>query len=216
MWAKYEVSTTYISLSHTFSAVESFLRFFDSPLKFCQVEKFCLTLVFTVYTADQWSYLAVDEMSLIQWMCTLLCLIVGGEGSYCKFREKTPQVDLDIIREWIENFPLYSILPIIKHKRVQDQVVARFIHCQVDINWRIRITLTSSFLYFLHFHQSLSENSMSVLDGQRLLWTAVEKFCNLLMLLNLDFYLTLGNSFIWTIKIIKYRLLILRLSAMFS
>ena len=73
------------------------------------------------------------------------------------------------------------------HKRVQDQVVARFIHCQVDINWRIRITLTSSFLYFLHFHQSLSENSMSVLDGQRLLWTAVEKLCNLLMLLNLDF-----------------------------
>ena len=31
---------------------------------------------------------------------------------------------------------------------------------------------------------SLFENSVSGLDGQRILWTAVEKFCNLVMLLN--------------------------------
>ena len=63
--------------------------------------------------------------------------------------------------------------------------------------------------------QSLFENSISVSDGQRMLWAAVEEFCNLLMLLNLYSYLTLGTIFIWTIKIIKYRLLILSLSAMF-
>ena len=36
--------------------------------------------------------------------------------------------------------------------------------------------------------QILFENSMSVSDGQRILWTAVGKFCNLLMLLNLYLY----------------------------
>ena len=36
------------------------------------------------------------------------------------------------------------------------------------------------------------------------------------MLLNSSFYITLGTLFIWTIKIIKYRLLILSLSEMFS
>ena len=43
---------------------------------------------------------------------------------------------------------------------------------------------------------SLFENSMSVLNGQRILWTAVEKFYNLLMLLNLYFYITPGILFI--------------------
>ena len=43
---------------------------------------------------------------------------------------------------------------------------------------------------------TLFENSTSVSDGQRILWTAVEKFCNLLMLLNLYFYITLGTLFI--------------------
>ena len=64
--------------------------------------------------------------------------------------------------------------------------------------------------------QILFENSMSLSDGQRILWTAVGKFCNLLMLLNLYFYITFGTLFIWTIKIINYGLLISSLSAMFS
>ena len=68
----------------------------------------------------------------------------------------------------------------------------------------------------LIFEMSLFENSMSVSDGQRILWTTVEKFCNLLMLSNLYFYITIGTLFIWTIKIKKYRLLILSLSEMFS
>ena len=56
-------------------------------------------------------------------------------------------------------------------------------------------------------HESLFENSMSVSDGQKILCTAVETFCNLLMLLNLYFYITLSTLLIWTIKIIKHRLL---------
>ena len=43
---------------------------------------------------------------------------------------------------------------------------------------------------------SLFENSMSMSDEHRVLWTAVEKLCNLLMLLNLYFYITLGTLFI--------------------
>ena len=58
---------------------------------------------------------------------------------------------------------------------------------------------------YLHTHVGWTE----------VLWTAVEKFRNLL-LLNLYFHITLGTLFIWTIKMIKYRLLILSLSAMFS
>ena len=61
--------------------------------------------------------------------------------------------------------------------------------------------------------KSLYESSVSMSDGQRVLWIAVEKFCDLLMLLNLYFCVTFGTLFIWTIKIIKYRLLILSLSA---
>ena len=44
--------------------------------------------------------------------------------------------------------------------------------------------------------ESLYENSMNVLDGQSTLWTAATKFCNLLMLLNLYFYIALGTLFI--------------------
>ena len=45
---------------------------------------------------------------------------------------------------------------------------------------------------------SLFENSTSMLGEQRILWTgtAVEKFFNLLMLLNLCFYITLSTLFI--------------------
>ena len=56
-----------------------------------------------------------------------------------------------------------------------------------------------------YLHKSLFENSMSVSDAQRILWSAAEKFCNLLILLNLYFYITLGTLFIWTMKIIKCR-----------
>lgn len=68
---KNKVSKTYYSLSYTFSAFESFLRFFDSPLKFCPGEKILsYDLALIVQTADQWSYLAVSEMCLIQWVFT--------------------------------------------------------------------------------------------------------------------------------------------------
>ena len=63
--------------------------------------------------------------------------------------------------------------------------------------------------------QSLFESSMSVSDGQRIFCTAIEKFCNRLMLLSLCFGITLVTLFIWTIKIVKYRLLILSLSVTF-
>ena len=45
---------------------------------------------------------------------------------------------------------------------------------------------------------SLFQNSVSVANGQRILWNIVEKSCNL-MLLNLYFYLTLSTLFIWTL-----------------
>ena len=53
-----------------------------------------------------------------------MCLIVGGEGgrrgSFCKFWDKNPQVQLIIIKEWpknnppilknLDNFPLFGFL----------------------------------------------------------------------------------------------------------
>ena len=45
-------------------------------------------------------------------------------------------------------------------------------------------------------YQSLFENSMNVSGGQRILWAAAEKFCNLLMLLNFYFYITFSTLFI--------------------
>ena len=57
--------------------------------------------------------------------------------------------------------------------------------------------ISSIMLRKLRFTQkSLFENSMSLSDRQRILWNAVEKFCNLLMLLNLNFYIALGTLFI--------------------
>ena len=45
-----------------------------------------------------------------------LCLIVGGEGSNCKFLGKKPQVHLIIIREWpndhfFQNVPILMYIP---------------------------------------------------------------------------------------------------------
>ena len=57
---------------------------------------------------------------------------------------------------------------------------------------------------------------MSQYENPMILWTAVENFCNLGMLLSFYLYITLDILFIWTIKIIKYRLLVSSLSAMFS
>ena len=51
-------------------------------------------------------------------------------------------------------------------------------------------------ILLINWKESLFENSVSMSYGQRILWTAVEKFCNLLTLLNLYFYITLGTLFI--------------------
>ena len=79
----------------------------------------------------------------------------------------------------------------------------------------------SEFLKFFFFKDCFSGKESIWNISERVgwtddLWTAVEKLCNLLMLLNLYFYITSTTLFIWTIIILKYRLLILSLSAMLS
>ena len=50
-------------------------------------------------------------------------------------------------------------------------------------------------IYGTYFLLSVFEYSMRVLDGQRILWTAVEKSSTFLMLFNLYFYFTLSTLF---------------------
>ena len=71
--------------------------------------------------------------------------------------------------------------------------VQKYILCYHSTKWYFFIDEKTGRLPWNNFQKSLFENSVSMSDWQRILLTAVENFCNLLMLSNL-YFIFINNS----------------------